>query len=236
MGSNIISRNRSLFNELSKKDTPMEDQEYLTLTYSDFFAENSDKKIKGKDLGEKFAAINSFFLEYLKGYHIPTAYIRSQDKNSLKFIKHELFPFVVKIVNTVDKRTAKIFDRNEGDLLNLPIYEIHYGEDKDSLISESHLIAFDLCTTEEIKLINRICSKVNAVLKSFFERRNEILAEFTCYFGKNEDKLLLVNDFTPRSLIILPADKDEKFVDPYKITTSNEAKKYTEHLFNLMSA
>jgi len=151
-------------------------------------------------------------------------------------IKHKRFPFAVKILNVADKRTAKIFNIKESEVLNLPVFEIHTGNGKDTLISESHLIAFDLCTVEQMKLINRICSKVNAVLKSFFERRGYILAEANCHFGKYDEKIFLVDDFTPKSLKIIPLNKSEKSIDPYKFSTSAEIKHYTNHLFNIMSA
>ncbi|HSP88062.1 MAG TPA: phosphoribosylaminoimidazolesuccinocarboxamide synthase, partial [Ignavibacteriaceae bacterium] len=95
---------------------------------------------------------------------------------------------------------------------------------------------FDLCTYEELRLINRICSKVNAVLKSYFERRGEILAEMNCFFGKEEDKIYVVEDFTPGSLKIIPNEITDKFLNPYKITTPSQLNKYTDHLFKLKSS
>ena len=71
-----------------------------------------------------------------------------------------------------------------------------------------------------MKLIIRICSKINAVLKSFFERRNEILAEISCHFGKHEDKVLLIGDFSPASLKFFPKDDSVKWVNPYKLSTA----------------
>ncbi len=221
--------------EISKKELALDGQDYVIIEYSDHYSENGSNNIKVKDLGEKFTTINSFFFDYLKGFHVPAAFVKAHDKNTLKFIKHERFPFSVKILNIINKRTAKIFDKKEHDILTLPIFEFHYGDNKDSLISESHLIAFDLCSNEDIKVINRICSKVNAVLKSFFERRNAVLAEATCHFGKHEDKIFLVDDFTPKSLKILPSNKEDKWTDPYKFSTSADIKKYTDHLLNLMS-
>ena len=122
--------------------------------------------------------------------------------------------------------------------MSIPIFEFHYGIGKDTLISESHLIAFDLCNYEDLKLITRICSKVNAVLKSFFERRNEILTEVICNFGKAEGKVFLIDDFTPRSIKIIPQnhEKNGKWINPYKLTTPSEVKNYTNHIFNLMSS
>ncbi len=222
--------------EISRKEFFFDEKDYFVIEYEDTIPLNGDRKVKIKNLGEKFASINSFFFEYLKEYHIPAAFVKSHNKNSIKVLRHTKFPFAVKILNVADKRTAKIFGMKEGNLLNLPIFEIHTGNGKDSMITESHLIAFDLCSVEHLKLINRICSKVNAVLKSFFERRGYILAEATCHFGKFEEKIFVVDDFTPKSLKIIPLNKEEKPVDPYKFNTSAEIKHYTDHLFNIMSA
>ena len=230
------NNNRSLNEEHFKKELPLDEQDYLIFEYPDFYSENGDKKVKVKDLGEKFATINSFFFDYLKGYHVPAAFVKTHDKNALKFVRYEKFPFSVKILNTVDKRTSKLFGKKENELLDLPIFEIHFGNGNDTLISESHLVAFDLCSNEDYKVITRICSKVNAVLKSFFERRSLMLAEATCQFGKSDEKIFLVDDFTPRSLKVLPSNKEDKWVDPYKFSTSAEIKNYTDHLLNLMSA
>jgi len=219
-----------------KKEIPLDDQNYILQEYPDYYTNGGPKKIKVKDLGEKFASINSFFMDYLKGYHIPAGFVNTHYKNSLTFIKHDRFPFYVKILNLVDKRTAKIFSKKEGETLQLPIIEFHIGEGKDSMVSESHLISFELCSVEDLKIINRICSKVNAVLRSFFERRGETLAEVNCSFGKSDNKILLVDDFTPKSLKIIPLSPDNKWVSPYKFDTAATIRKYTDHLFTLMSS
>ena len=219
-----------------KKEMPLDDQNYLLLEYQDYYTNGGVKKIKVKDLGEKFASINSFFMDYLKGYHIPSGFVKSHDKKALTFIRHERFPFYVKILNLVDKRTAKVFGKKEGESLNLPVFEFHFLNGKDSMVTESHLITFDICTNEDIRLMNRICSKVNAVLKFFFERRNVLLSEVNCFFGKSEDKIYLVDDFTPTSIKIIPQNTNGKWLDPYNLNTSAEIKKYTDLLLNMTSA
>ena len=236
MESNNFNNINDFEEGLPKKDLFLDEKDYFIIEYFDFLSVNGDKKVKIKSLGEKFASINSFFFEYLKEYHIPVAFVKNHNKTSLKFIKYKKFPFSIKILNIVDKRTAKIFNKKEGELLSLPVFEIHLGDGKDSLISESHLLAFDLCSTEDFIIINRICSKVNAVLKSFFERRGFLMAETKCSFGKFEEKIFIVDDFTPLSLKVIPLTKDNKGIDPYKFTTSAEIRHYTEHLYNLMSA
>jgi phosphoribosylaminoimidazole-succinocarboxamide synthase len=222
--------------EQESKIISLDGSNYLLVEYPDFIEDSKNNRIRVKGIGEKFASVNSFFLDYLKEYHIPVAFIKNESKNSLKFLKYQKFPFYVKIFNAADKRTAKIFNIKECEPLNLPVFEFHFGNGKDSIISESHLISFDLCTYEELKLINRICSKVNAVLKSYFERRGVLLAELDCCFGKADEKIYIIEDFTPKSIKVIPNQPDNKFVDPYKISTPAQLKRYTEQIFNMSSS
>ena len=101
------------------------------------------------------------------------------------------------------------------------------------MITESHLISFNLCSYDDLKLMNRLCSKINAIIKSFFERRNEFLVELTCGFGKFEGKIFLIDDFSPISMKILKNESDGKLPDPYKIETPAQMKKYSDHLLHL---
>lgn len=220
---------------IKRDDIPFDEGNYQMIEYLDSFLINDSKKVKVKDLGKKVALTNAFFFDYLKEYHIPTTFLRKDDNAALKFSVSKELPFRIKILNSADKRNSKIFGIKEGTELNLPVFEFHYGCGKESIISESHLIAFDLCNPEDMKLITRICSKINAVLKSFFERRNEILAEVCCHFGKHEDKVFLIGDFSPASIKIFPKEDSGKWINPYKLASAAEVKKYTDHLFNIAS-
>jgi phosphoribosylaminoimidazole-succinocarboxamide synthase len=216
-----------------KKKLPFDEQGYQVIEYEDFFFTLKNKKVISKELGEKIAIINSYFLEYLKGYNIPCAYVRKTEKRNLLFLKCYEFPFKIKILNAADKRIAKIFSIKAGTILELPILEYNYGESKESVISESHLISFNLCSYDDLKLMNRLCSKINAIIKSFFERRNEQLVELTCGFGKFEGKIFLIDDFSPLSMKIIKNESDGKLPNPYKIETPAQMKKYSNHLLHL---
>lgn len=218
------------------KDIPFDGGNYQIVEFLDIFNINNQKKTRIKDLGQKVASLHSVFFDYLKEFHIPIAYIKKEETNSLKFVKYENLNFSVKILNCADKRTAKIFSLKEGSSLELPVFELHYGNQKESMISESHLITFNLCSTEELKMINRICSKINAVLRSFFERRNFTLAELSCRFGKFEGKVYMTGNFSPDSLKVFPVNEDLKWKDPYKLLTSVHIKGYTDQLIKIISS
>jgi len=210
-------------------------QDVRLVVYPDYFMNLRNKKVTSKNLGEKTALIKSYFFEYIKGYNIPCAFVKTSDKKELQFLKFDEFPFRSKIINSADARTAKIFSVKAGSSLQLPIFEYHYGDSKDSVITESHIISFNLCSYDDLKLINRLCSKINAIVKSFFERRNLLLLELTCIFGKFEGKIYLVDDFSPLSIKVLSNKSEDKLPDPYKIETAAQMNKYSDFLLKLTS-
>jgi len=217
-----------------KENLPETNLELKLIDYHDFFITSKNKKISAKNFGEKTALLNSYFFEFLKGYNIPIAFEKKADTKSLQFLEYTEFNFRVKILNSADVRTSKIFSTKPGLPLELPIQEYNYGESKDSVITESHIISFNLCTYDELKIINRLCSKINAIIKSFFERRNVSLVELTCLFGKFDGKIYLIGDFSPLSIKVGTSHIDEK-LDPYKIETFAQMKKYTDFLIKLTS-
>ena len=222
-------------NELKTPSLPLDSEDYLNQYFPDYVINGKSKKIKFNNLGENFAKTNIHFLDYLKTYHVPVASVKLIDKNTIKFIKYNPISFSIKILNYIDKRTSKIFGKKEKEHLDLPLYEYHVGKGNNTLVSESHLISFNLINFEQLKVINRICSKVNAVLRSFFERRGVFLGEVTCSFGEHGNKIYLVNDFTPLSLKIFdPNNKNKKF-DPYKLETPAKLRNYTDYILNLIN-
>ena len=218
----------------NNKSNPTGSQQEFRLTeYHDYFINQKNKKITSKNLGEKTALLNIYFFEYFKGYNIPCAFIKKESTKCIQFLKCDEFPFRIKIINSADARTAKIFSIRAGSSLQLPILEYHYGDSKDSVITESHIISFNLCSFEDLKLINRLCSKINAVVKSFFERRTLALLELTCRFGKFEGKIYLIEDFSPLSIKISSDKTEDKLPDPYKIETAVQMNKYSYFLLKL---
>jgi phosphoribosylaminoimidazole-succinocarboxamide synthase len=210
-------------------------QENKVVEYQNFFITEKHKKVTAKNLGEKTALLNSYFFEYLKGYNIPCAFVKKAEHKSLQLLNTSDFRFRVKILNAADGRTAKVFSIKHGSSLELPILEYHFGDSKESVITESHIISFNLCSYEDLKMINRLCSKINAIVKSFFERRNISLLELTCMFGKFDGKIYLMGDFSPVSIKVSDSKKEEKLPDPYKIETAAQMNKYSDYLLKLTS-
>ncbi|MCS7053680.1 MAG: hypothetical protein NZM09_08090 [Ignavibacterium sp.] len=215
------------------KQAPL-DEKYIQVEFLDTVIIDNNK-FKIKDLGLKVTELSTYFFEYLTGYQVPTAYVKRDSTNILKYVDYSEFSFIVKVLNHADKRISKIFGIKEHQELKLPIYEFRYGNSKDNLINESHLLSFELCNSEDLRVIMRISSKINAVLKSFFERRNEVLTELDLRFGKFQDKVYLCGDFSPFVIKVFPSQENSKWTDPNKMKTASDIKKYTDFLYNIVS-
>lgn len=200
-----------IYEEIGKQVYMPKNKDYAIIKYADDFVLNGKKLIKKRNISNVFCLINSFFFDYLRKYNIPTGFIERIDQKSLKLIKHERFPFYIRVVNYIDKRTSKIFNIKEGKIISLPIFEYRLGVGVDNLVTESHLLSLGICSYKDFKVIKRICSKTNAVLRSFCERRNHILMDFNLYFGKDGDKIFLIDDFSPLSLRINSLNYDSHF-------------------------
>lgn len=214
--------------EIGKNNSRTEDA-VIKIQYTDE-VDHSNGTFQVPGLGVRFAAINGFFLEYLNAFNIPTSY-RKVNENTLILQNHNRFPFSCKLQNITDKRSSKIFNSKEGSQLSIPVIQYHYGSQKDNIVTETHLIAFEACSNEELKIIKRLCSKINAVLKPYFERRNSILGEVNCFFGKEDDKIFLIDDFTPLSLKII--SNGTHSVNPFKVKNGEGLLIYTESIMNL---
>ena len=88
----------------------------------------------------------------------------------------------------------------EGEPLRHPIFELYLKNDAlhDPLVNEYHAYALGIAQPEDIRGIYRLSNKINAILRSFFERRDILLVDFKLEFGRNEeDQLILADEISP---------------------------------------
>ncbi len=81
---------------MKQNNIPFDQGNYQLIEYQDNYFINNNKKVKVKDIGKKVALTNAFFFDYLQEYHIPTAFLRKDGENALKFSNYQEFPFTGK--------------------------------------------------------------------------------------------------------------------------------------------
>jgi phosphoribosylaminoimidazole-succinocarboxamide synthase len=192
---------RRLIDEIgAKKIYEGDSEDQLILTFNDNLVD-PEGNLKGKVKGK--AAINNDIsrqiFEYLESYNVMTHFISKLSDKEMQVKNSELLPLKIIISNAVGKSMAKRFGIEAGSMLPAPIVEYHYKNEKlkNPIVNESHMNALKLIGQEEVHFIGRTVTKVNAVLKSFFERRNMILAELRLTLGRYRGYLVVGDEISP---------------------------------------
>jgi len=149
--------------------------------------------------GEINNAISSFLFEYLENYHIPTHFVEKLSPNEMLVKKLDIIPIEIVMRNVAAGSLCARYNIPEGTSMEYPILEHYLKDDKlhDPMINEYHAYAFGHANPEEMHAVARIACKVNAILKSFFDRRNLILVDFKMEFGKRGSEICLGDEITP---------------------------------------
>jgi phosphoribosylaminoimidazole-succinocarboxamide synthase len=162
-------------------------------------SEKSGPKKNTDDLSRLRNEISSYLFEYVEGYHIPTHFVSRLSPTAMVVKKLEPLPLTVRIYNAVGDALTKRYGLKEGALLDFPVTEHFYtgGRRPPVMVNEYHMFAFNITTPEEIKQINRISSKVNAVLRGLCDRRQLYIADLQLGFGKLGDQIILADELSP---------------------------------------
>ncbi|MEE9186481.1 MAG: phosphoribosylaminoimidazolesuccinocarboxamide synthase [Bacteroidota bacterium] len=154
---------------------------------------NGKRRVKIKDKGALNNEVSSLIFEYLNGYHVHSHFVKKLSANEMLVRRLEIMPLEVVVRNVAAGRLCRSHGIKEGQELPHPIIE-HYLKNSRlgyPLLNEFHISALELATPEELKSINRTASKINAVLKSFFDRRKLKLVDFKLEFGRYNGQILV---------------------------------------------
>jgi phosphoribosylaminoimidazole-succinocarboxamide synthase len=141
-----------------------------------------------------------------------------------------MIPIEIRMHNLAANDLCDRFGIEQWKLLACPIIEFYFKNNSSNhhLINNFHIVAFKMATPDDIKIIERLTSKINAVLKSFFLRRQLQLVNFKLEFGRFNNKIMLGSalDFDTCKLI-------RASVSPTKDDFSDVGKKY-EQLYQII--
>lgn len=167
----------------------------------------------GKKAGDRVEINNdlsAFLFEYLESYNVPTHFIRKLDAKSFAAKRIDMIPMIVSVHNIADAELTERFGLDEGKVLEYPVVEMYYKDKagKRPMINEYHAYALGLCDRKEMTSINRIATKVNAVLKSFFDRRKLKLVSFHLEFGRQHSQILLADEMSLHTMTLYLVDEN----------------------------
>lgn len=151
--------------------------------------------------------ISAYLFEYIEGFHIPTHFVGKVSDTEMLVRKTEPIPLSVSVLNTGDAALERLHI-GKSVQPEFPIIE-HYAreDDPESWVNEFHVYALNLATPDELKQINRIASKVNAIVRGLCDRRGLICAALTLSFGRYRSQQILTGELSPATCRFLDANR-----------------------------
>ncbi len=193
-----LTRSRVLFEGQTKQ--LIESGDHLLMRFEDKVIGTKGKlqnSFKGK--GALCADFSEQVFNYLGSYNIPHHMLERKTKNQLLVRRLNMLPFVLHVQNMAVGKLAKRFEVEDGHPLECPIVEIYHKKKDEPLVmvNPSHCLAFNLATEDDLRVMTILAKKTNAVLRSFFERRDLLLVDFQMEVGQAKEGLMVADEISP---------------------------------------
>ena len=235
-----MDKKEQIYEGKAKRIWSTEDAALVIVEFKDdATAFNGVKKGKITGKGEYNCAISTILFEHLESYHVPTHYIRRISSNEMLVKKVEIVPIEAVMRNAVAGSLVKRIGLEEGKVLDFPIFEMYLKNDElgDPMINDYHALSLGIAKPEEIKQMFRMTAKINAILKSYFDRRGLVLVDFKLEFGRDLGNLILADEISPDTCRIWDRKTHKKLdKDRFRHDLGNVEKAYQEVLQRLSNA
>jgi phosphoribosylaminoimidazole-succinocarboxamide synthase len=124
-----------------------------------------------------------------------------------------IIPLEVVVRNITAGSLAKRLGWDEGKVLDKPLVEFYYKNDflGDPLITEDHIAALKVATSEELAELRRMALLINSELQQLFKKARLTLVDFKLEFGRTEDgRILLADEISPDTCRLWDEETKEK--------------------------
>lgn len=210
-----IKKGKLLYDGREKKLYFTDRPDHLILHFKDGYSVgNESKTVRNK--GTHCNAIAETLFKFLESYHVRTHYAGRVKPNEMLIRACGVIPIDVQVWNFAVKDLARRYRRKNNTPLDYTVVEYYLKDEaKHPMINIDHACAFGYATPDEMEILDRTVRKANAVLKSYFDRRDLKLAQFHMEFGRFEEELLMVDALTPDNFTLLDSSSDDKSIsDP----------------------
>ncbi len=221
-----------LYEGKAKKVWTTDDPNQVIVEYKDdATAFDGTKKgtIVGK--GEINCAVSTVLFQYLESYQVKTHFIQRLSAREMLTKKVEIVGIEAVMRNIATGSLVRRLPFTEAQILEYPVYETYLKDDKlgDPLINEHHAYALNLAKPEELRAIFRLTGKINAILRSFFDRRELILVDFKLEFGRYLGEIILADEISPDTCRIWDRKSHKKLdKDRFRFDLGGVEKAYQE--------
>ncbi len=223
-----MKKKKKLFESIGKAVYASPESEQFIYEFNDE-AFDGKKKIVVKGKGTINCQVAVFLFDLLTSFNIPTWYFKLINDKEMLVRAMDMIPVEVKMYNIASCDFSARYGIKKGKLLSSPAMEFYLknNELNNSLMSNSEVAALEIVSSIELKTIKRMTSKINAILKAFFLRRQLQLANFKLEFGRYKNKIVLGDAITLDTCQLFPlmasapsadfAETDKKYEQLYEV-------------------
>ena len=195
-----MEKKEMLYEGKAKKVFVTDDPDAYIVEYKDdATAFNGLKKgtITGKGVINN--RMSNMMIDMLEKKGVPTHLIEELSDRETAVKKVEIVPLEVIVRNIAAGSFSKRFGVEEGRVLSCPTLEFCLKDDAlgDPMINNSHILALDLATPEELETISTLTMKINEELKAFFLSIGIELVDFKIEFGRYHGQIILADEISP---------------------------------------
>ncbi len=186
----------------------------LIVSYKDdATAFNGSKKgtISGKGIINN--QMSNFFMRRLEQEGIPTHYLKELSSRETLVRRVEIVPLEVIVRNISAGSFASRYGTEEGIHFDQPTVEFSYKNDalNDPLLNDSHILALQLASKEELAKIRETALRVNDFLKEFWAGCGVTLVDFKLEFGRLPNgQIILADEISPDTCRLWDSETGEK--------------------------
>lgn len=189
-----------LYEGKAKKIYDTNDKNYFWVEYKDdATAFNGIKKGTIVDKGIVNNKMSAMMFSYLAKNGVQTHFVEILNDREQIVRRLQMIPLEIVVRNIVAGSLAKRVGKEEGYVLASPVFELYYKDDSlgDPMVNETHALALDWATMDQINAMKEIALKVNQLMTKIVDKAGIDLVDYKLEFGVCDGKVMLGDEISP---------------------------------------
>jgi phosphoribosylaminoimidazole-succinocarboxamide synthase len=208
-----VEKRELLYEGKAKRVYKTDDERFFIVSYKDdATAFNGEKRgtIEGKGVVNN--RMSNIMCQMLAKHGIETHFVEELNERETVVKAVKIVPLEVIVRNVAAGSFSKRFGVEEGTVLKNPTLEFCLKDDAlgDPMINDYHILALDIATEEELRVMSEMTFKINSLLVEHFAKLGVKLIDFKIELGRVDGKIILADEISPDTCRFWDAKTNKK--------------------------